>query len=115
METALAAAVPEDGQNMSRAAKKQALDPAVAGAAAAVHGCGAHYAAVFFSLSFDEAALPRPVQARIAERQLGRVRTGGGSARRTWNARTVALARPPQSARFSIAGLAHGYLMNAGW
>ena len=35
---------PEDGQNMSRAAKKQALDPAVAGVAAAVRGCGAHYA-----------------------------------------------------------------------
>src|SRR3954466_5501309 len=51
-------------------------------------------------IHFDEAALSRPVQARMAERQLGRLRTGGSSARRTWNAPTAGLARPPQPAGF---------------
>src|SRR5207237_2036692 len=51
---------------------------------------------------FGEVALARPVQARMAERQLRRVRPRGCATRRAWNACAMALG-VPLSARLAIA------------
>src|SRR5438067_3150356 len=54
-----------------------------------------------------EVALTRPVQARVAARELRRVGPRGCAARRAWNARAMALGAP-LSTRLAIAGISHG-------
>src|SRR5579862_9862027 len=56
---------------------------------------------------FGEAALTRPIQARVAERQLGCVKTDGRTTRCTGNTRAVAVGAPPP-ARLAITRISHG-------